>query len=80
MHLGDLGDQIVLKSRKAFKQIEFLGAEKVLRNPWLNRKKDRDDKARKAYFSTDRMSYVPGGIYVNRIIEEEIKRDDPRLR
>ncbi len=39
MHLGDLGDQIVLKSRKAFKQIEFLGAEKVLRNPWLNRKR-----------------------------------------
>ncbi len=80
MYLGNLGDQIVLKSERAFGYISFLDAERVSRTIWLEKKKDRDSRARKAYFSMDRESYVPGGLYITRILDEEIKRDDPRIR
>ena len=80
MHLGDLGDQIVLKSRKAFSRIKFDTAEHVPFEPWLSRKKERDRRARNAYFAIDKESYVSGGIYVVKIIDEGIKKDDPRIR
>lgn len=80
MYLGDLGDQVVLKSERAFDQISFLNAERVSRNPWLEKKKDRDYRARKAYFSMDMESYIPGGLYITKILDEEMKRDDSRLR
>ncbi len=80
MHLGDLGDQVVLKSEMAFEHIRFLNSERVLRTYWLEKKKDRDSRARKAYFSMDRESYIPGGLYITRILDEEMKRDDPRIR
>lgn len=80
MHLGDLGDQIVIKSRKAFSRIKFDTAEHVPFEPWLSRKKERDRRARNAYFAIDKESYVSGGIYVVKIIDEGIKKDDPRIR
>lgn len=80
MHLGDLGDQIVLKSKKSFSRITFDKSEHVPFEPWLSRKKQRDKRARKAYFAIDKESYVPGGIYVVKIIDEGIKKDDPRIR
>ena len=74
MHLGDLGDQIVLNSKKSFSRIEFDTSEHVPFEPWLSRKKERDKRARAAYFTTDKESYVPGGIYMMRIIDERKKR------
>lgn len=80
MHLGDLGDQIVLKSEKAFSKISFDTAEHVPFEPWLSKKNERDKRARDAYFAIDKDSYVPGGIYVVNIIDEGIKTHDPRIR
>lgn len=80
MHLGELGEQIVLKSELAFSRISFITSETVLREPWLTKKNERDSRARKAYFSMDRESYVPNSLYVTQIIDKEIRKDDPRIR
>ena len=80
MHFGELGDQVVLKSELAFSRIQFLSNEAVHRQDWLEKKMNRDMRARKAYYSIDKNAYVPNSLYVMQIIDEEMKRDDPRLR
>ena len=80
MHLGDLGEQVVLKSSRAYDHLHFSYYEEVPKLPWLERKNSRDMKARKAYYAIDRDSYVPGGMYVVNILDGSVKRDDPRLR
>ena len=79
MRLGDLGEQIVLKSRKAYEHIEFTGSEEVDHLVWYPKRAERDKSARKAYHSADR-GYVRGALYIYRIIDEGIKKDDVRLR
>ena len=80
MYLGDLGEQVVLKSSIAYEHIRLSFSEAVSRDPWLVLKTNRDEMARKTYFTIDKDQYVPGGIYVVNIIDEEMKKDDPRLR
>ena len=79
MRLGDLGEQIVLVSRKAFDSITYLDSVAVDDLIWFPKRKARDDRARAAYHSTDKR-YVRGDIYITRIIDEEMKRDDERLQ
>ena len=80
MHLGKLGQQFVLKSKKAFEQICFLGYEVAKRDEWFAKKELRDKTARREYFSIDRNKWQRGDIYIAQIIDEEMKPDDPRLR
>jgi len=80
MYLGKLGDQIVIRSEKAFSHLKYLGAEKVYRDQWLERKINRDMIARNSYFAMNREQYIPGEIYVAKILDEEMKKDDSRLR
>lgn len=49
MYLGELGEQIVLKSRKAFDKLSFVGAVPVLSEEFFPRKKKRDMDAREHY-------------------------------
>lgn len=79
MLLGDLGEQVVLVSRKAFSAIAYLDCEEALRSDWLLRKKERDRRARIDYLQSDRMRYRRGELYVVSILNEEIKPNDPRL-
>lgn len=51
MHLGKLGQQFVLKSQKAFDRIRFVGAEKAEHEEWYAKKRARDQKARRQYFT-----------------------------
>ncbi len=80
MHLGRLGQQIVLKSERAFEKIQFLGVETADYREWYEKKAKRDSKARRDYFSMDRNSWHRGDLYIVQILEEEIKQNDPRLR
>lgn len=80
MRLGSLGEQVVLKSKKAFENITFSSYDYALRRNWLSQKKLRDTFARKRYFNMDRDSFVKGDIYIYKILDEEIKADDPRIR
>ena len=79
MHLGELGNQIVLKSRQSFERIKLTGAEEVKKEIWLPKKEARNIKAKKAYHSIDK-KYIKGDLYILRILDEEIKRNDARLR
>ena len=80
MHLGKLGQQFVLKSRKAFDRIKFVGYEVAESNQWYARKMNRDKAARREYFSVERNRRQRGDIYITGIMDEEMKSDDPRLR
>lgn len=79
MYLGDLGNQIVLKSKDSFDHIRFTGCEKVSREEWLPKREERDKNARYKYFSMDKR-YIKGSLYITGILDMEMKRNDHRLR
>ncbi|MCD8124819.1 MAG: DUF3990 domain-containing protein [Lachnospiraceae bacterium] len=80
MHLGKLGQQFVLKSRKAFNRIQFIGYEIADREEWYTKKMLRDKSARREYFDVERNRRQRGDLYITRIMDEEMKADDSRLR
>lgn len=80
MHLGKLGEQFVLISRKAFENIKFTGAETAQSSEWYAKKEIRDKTARKEYFNTERNKRQRGDIYITTILDEEMKPVDERLR
>ena len=80
MRLGHLGDQYVLKSRKAFDRIEYVESCPASRSDWLERKTSRDHAARQEYLGTLRHRRIPGDLRIDRIIDEGIGPDDERLR
>ena len=80
MRLGHLGDQYVLKSRKAFDRIEYVESRPAPRSDWLERKTSRDHAARQEYLGTLRYRRMPGDLRIDRIIDEGIGPDDERLR
>ena len=79
MHLGKLGEQIVLKSEKAFKQIKFVDAYRVDKNIYYEKKVARDKKAKKDYQQTKNRQDSINDLYMIDIIRQEIKNNDPRL-
>ena len=79
MRLGDLGNQIVLKSEKAFSKIEYIGAENVDSRIWYQKRQERDNAARNAYLNSFK-GYARGDIYITHILDEEMKNDNVRLQ
>lgn len=80
MYLGKLGQQFVLKSKKAFEQIKFVGSEIAESSKWYAKKMLRDKTARREYFSVERNRRQRGDLYITQIMDEEMTPDDPRLR
>ena len=80
MHLGNLGQQFVLKSKKAFDLISFIGYENASFNEWYSRKENRDKAARRDYFDMEKNKRLRGDIYITQIIDEEMNGNDARLR
>lgn len=78
MKLGELGEQFVLKSKKAFKNLNFIDYTVADNSIYYNKRKSRDTQARQAFFKQleedDR-----NGIYIRDIINQEMKIDDLRL-
>lgn len=80
MHLGNLGEQVVLKSERAFENIEFIDYEYVSASEWYSKKASRDATAREEYFNAEKTNYRKGDLYITQILNEEMKADDSRLR
>ena len=80
MHLGKLGQQFVLKSRKAFDRISFEGYEIAESAEWYVKKMSRDRAARREYFNVERNRIDRNDIFITQILTEEMKPDDARLR
>ena len=78
MRLGKLGTQFVLKSRKAFSRIEFKEATLAKASDWFALKKGRDDEARRIYRDM-RAKRERNGLYITRIMDEEMTADDLRV-
>ena len=78
MRLGKLGTQIVLKSRRAFERIEFQDVIIAKANEWYPLKVSRDDEARRTYREM-RKTRVRNGLYITRIMDEEMTADDLRI-
>ena len=80
MHLGKLGQQIVLKSKEAFERIRFVGCETAKQAEWYKKKMQRDKTGRREYFNVEHNRRKRGDLYITAILDEKMKPDDPRLR
>ena len=80
LKLGKLGEQIMIKSERAFDRLEFIESIPVRAEEWYAKKKTRDDKARLEYRKMNRRDYVSGELYMTRILDEGVKPNDPRLQ
>ena len=79
LRLGNLGEQIVLKSEKAFEHIRFLGYEIADSSIYYPFRQERNMKARKEFLSNRRGTPSVDDLYLNDIIRG-VPADDPRIQ
>ena len=77
MHLGKLGEQVVLKSKFAFSRIQFEGFDVAEKEEYYVLHKARNDEANQHYL--EMLEEVNDGLYIQDIIRGGIKNDDPRI-
>lgn len=80
IRLGDLGEQMMIRSRMAFKNLKFASCEGVAASEWYCKKQSHDKAARDAYHIMNRSDYRRGELYMVHIIDEEVGPDDARLQ
>ena len=73
MRLGKLGEQVVLKTKKAFKGLTFVEAVKAPRQEYFVRYKSRDEEARARYRQIASKPVAESEIYVLDIIRNNWK-------
>ena len=78
MYLGKHGLQFMLKSKRVFDRIAFEEAIPAAASEWYPLKKGRDDEARRSYRDI-RRGRERNGLYITRILEEEMTADDLRI-
>ena len=79
MRLGELGIQIVLKSKKAFDTVKYVSYELAECKEYYVKRVSRDKKARETYLSGHRQNLVSDGLFVMDIIRKELKNGDKIL-
>lgn len=79
MRLGKLGEQIVLKSPKAFAQIQFAGYENADAEEYYIKKNEREREARRQYRCNKKEQADVNELFILDIMREEIKNGDARL-
>lgn len=80
LKLGNLGEQVVLMSEKAFGKLKFSGYEIADAATYYPLRKARNEKARMEFLSNRRGILSPDDLYLNDIIRGGIEPDDPRLQ
>ena len=76
MHLGKLGEQIVLKSKKAFDRITFMDSIPAQKEEYFAKKMMHDMEARKAYRNRKRQLAEESGVPIRQIQLFEQRRRD----
>ncbi|MBQ7344343.1 MAG: DUF3990 domain-containing protein [Clostridia bacterium] len=79
MRLGELGIQIVLKSKKAFDTVKYISYELAECKEYYVKRVSRDKKARETYLSGYRQNLVSDGLFVMDIIRKRLKNGDKIL-
>ena len=80
MYLGKLGNQIVIKSKKAFGRVIFQDAEPVDIDKYRALREKRDRKARDDYKNVVETGNVVEDVFLIDIMREGWKNDDKRLQ
>ena len=82
MKLGELGDQVVLKSKSAFEQIQFLDYEIADGSIYYQLRMERETRARAAYLDNHGADFFlnENELFVRDIIQQRVINDDPRLQ
>ncbi len=81
LKLGELGEQTVLISQKAFDRIKFVNALQAEKDIYYPKFLSRDINARETYRHEIKKSIsYKDDIFVMDILREELKNDDPRIQ
>lgn len=80
MVLGKLGEQIVIKSKKAFERIQFVDSTVAERKIYFPKKLARDTAAREKFRKEREMSAAKDEVYLIDIMREGWKDNDKRLQ
>lgn len=80
MRLGELGEQIVLKSPAAFEKIKFVRSIRADADEYYKKKVERDRKARQEYRLKKEGSDSMDDVFMLDIIREGMVNGDSRLR
>lgn len=79
MRLGKLGEQIVLKSPKAFAQIKYIGSDLVDAEIYYAKKAERERMARREYRARRKQAANINDLFILDIMREGMTNNDPRL-
>ena len=79
MMLGNLGEQVVLKSEKAFSQLTFIESIPVDSSQYYPKRMARDRQAREDFQNDKTMVAAADAIYMIDILRQNWTNDDPRL-
>lgn len=79
MYLGKLGEQVVLKSEKAFSKIIFIESIPVDSNLYYPKRQARDRQAREDYQKEKNATSSVDAVYMIDILREKWTNDDSRL-
>lgn len=77
MHLGKLGEQIVVKSQYAFSKLKFQGFGIAEKEAYYALRKARSDEANRLYAKM--LEEENDGLYIQDIMRESILNDDSRI-
>ncbi len=81
MKFGELGDQVVLMSEKAFGKIRFLGYENADSRIYYARRSEREARAKDSFAAMHEENMnLEEDIFILDIIRGQVSDDDPRLR
>ena len=82
MKLGELGEQIVLMSTKAFDNIKFIEYEIADGSVYNSKRTERENRAKRAYLNNHGADFTISSedLYVRDILVGQVKNNDPRLR
>lgn len=81
MKLGELGEQIVLMTPKAFEKIHFEEYELADGSIYYPKRMERENRAKRAYLNNHGMDFeiTDNDLFVRDILSQKVKNDDPRL-
>ena len=79
MYLGRLGEQFVLKSRRAFDRLKFIDAEPAENEIYFPKRNYRDRKAREDFQKEKAAAGILDAVYAIDILRARWRNDDERL-
>jgi len=80
MVLGKLGEQIALKSQRAFNRLEYVESIPADKEIYYPKKLARDNSAREEFRKEKSRTAIENEVYILDIIRERWENDDARLQ